>query len=374
MAGDKRLYMIGLTLLKGVGDVLARQLLQYFGNDAECIFTAKKQLFEKIPGIGASKADAILQSRKEALERAEKEIDFVEKKDVRLFSILNDDYPVRLRECHDAPIVFYYKGNAELLNAQRILSVVGTRSATDYGGKLTASLLKDLSEMIPNPIIISGLAYGIDISAHRNAVKFNLPTVGVLAHGLDRIYPASHRKTAVEMMDKGGLLTDFISETIPDRENFLKRNRLIAGLSDATIVVESAEKGGALVTADIAFSYGRDVYAFPGRTSDPYSSGCNQLIMKNKAGMITSALDLVKALNWDLDNQKTLPKQSRIAFDEERSKSPVLDLLAKRGALQINELSVLLDIPVHQLSSVLFEFELSGYITAMPGGVFKLNF
>jgi DNA processing protein len=374
MADNERIYLIGLTLLKGIGDTLARQLLQYFGNEAKEIFAAKKQTLEKIPGIGASKAEAILQSKAEALRGAEKELAFVDRKKLRLFSITDEDYPVRLRECLDAPVVFYYKGSADL-NVPYVLSVVGTRNATEYGEKLTVQLLKELSETLPGLLVVSGLAYGIDICAHRSAMKFGLPTVGVLAHGLDRLYPSPHRKAAIEMLEKGGgLLTDFVSETIPGRENFLQRNRLIAGLSDATIVVESAKKGGALITADIAFSYGREVYTFPGRVSDRYSEGCNRLIQINKAGLITSARDLVEALNWDLKEKKTAPQQSRLAFANELPQSPVLDAIAEKKQIQINELSMLLDIPVHQLSPLLFELELAGHIRAIPGGAYRLNF
>ncbi|MDR1601912.1 MAG: DNA-processing protein DprA [Tannerella sp.] len=374
MAEDKRIYLIGLTQLKGIGDMLARQLLHYFDNEAQEVFAAKKQTLEKIPGIGAVKAEAIMQSKAEALRNAAKELAFVEKKKLRLFSITDEDYPVRLCECLDAPVVFYYTGSADL-NVQRVLSIVGTRSATDYGEKLTGLLLKELSEMFSGLLVVSGLAYGIDICAHRSAVKFGLPTVGVLAHGLDRLYPSSHRKTAIEMLEQGGgLLTDFVSGTVPGRENFLQRNRLIAGLSDATIVVESAEKGGALVTADIALSYGREVYTFPGRVSDRYSEGCNRLIHTNKAGLITSARDLVEALNWDLKGRKQASQQPCLAFANELPRSPVLDVIAEKKQIQINELSLLLDIPVHQLSPVLFELELAGYIRAIPGGAYRLNF
>jgi len=369
---EEKRALIGLTMLKGIGDILARQLLQYFGNEAKGVFTATKHVLEKVPGIGTLKAESILQSRSDALARAGKELDFVEKHGIRLFSIPDEDYPARLRECEDAPLVFYYRGNADL-NAPRVLSVVGTRNATDYGDKQTALLMKELSDMFSDVLIVSGLAYGIDVCAHRNAVKFGLPTVGVLAHGLDRIYPVSHGKIAEEMLKHGGLLTDFAGGTTPDRENFLKRNRLIAGLSDATVVVESAQKGGALVTADIALSYGREVYAFPGRISDRCSEGCNRLIQTNKAGLITSAQDLVKALSWDLKGRKTQPKQSSLAFERERPKSPVLDILAEKNQVQINDLSLLLDTPVYRLSSVLFELELAGYIKAFPGGVYKLN-
>ncbi|MDR1408016.1 MAG: DNA-processing protein DprA [Tannerella sp.] len=373
MADDNRIYLAGLSLLKGIGDILARQLLQYFGNDAERVFIAKKQTLAKVPGIGMLKAEAIMQSRTEALKRAGKELEFVDKNNIRLCSIADNDYPLRLRECPDAPIVFYYKGNMNL-NASHILSIVGTRHATGYGEKLTASLIKALSEISSDILIVSGLAYGIDICAHRNALKYGLPTVGVLAHGLDRIYPSLHRKTAVEMLDQGGLLTDFVSETNPDRENFPKRNRLIAGLSDATVVIESARKGGALITADIAFSYGREVYAFPGRVGDCYSDGCNLLIRSNKAMLITSAMDIANELRWNTKDKKTRPEQSRLVFDEDRPRSPVLDILVEKGEMQINELSIILGIPVHQLASALFDLEMEGHVKILPGGIYKPNF
>jgi len=368
MTSEEQLYLIGLTFIKGVGDVLARQLIQYFGG-AKAVFTEKQRVLEKVPGIGELTAAKIRESGKTALERAEKEIRFIEKNKICFYSILDKNYPARLRECQDAPVVFYYKGNADL-NASHILSIVGTRSATEYGRSLTDSLMKELAEILPDVLIVSGLAYGIDICAHRSALKYGLPTVGVLAHGLDRIYPALHRNAAAEMLKKGGLLTDFMSETVPDRENFLQRNRLIAGLADATIVVESAEKGGALVTADIAFSYGRDVYVFPGRISDKYSIGCNRLIQLNKAGLIQSGRDLISALCWDTNKKE--PVQKKLSF-EEKSSNPILSLLAEKGEFQINELAGIMNLPIHHLSPMLFELELAGHIKALPGGVYKMN-
>jgi DNA processing protein len=370
MAGDKRIYLIALSLLKGVGCILSRHLLQYFG-EAEAVFSEKKYLLEKVPGIGERTIAWILETRTEALHRAEQELAFVEKNKIRLYSLSEDDYPMRLRDCPDAPVVFYFKGNADL-NAQRILSIVGTRNATDYGRGLTVALLKSLAETFPDVLIVSGLAYGIDICAHRNALKNGLPTVGVLAHGLDRIYPSVHRNVAVEMLENGGLLSDFVSETVPVRENFLQRNRLIAGLADATVVVESAEKGGALVTADIAFSYGREVYAFPGRTADKYSGGCNRLIQVNKAGLITSAHDLATALGWDA-GKASAAKDTRLPFPQEVPDHPLLKLLAEKGEMQINELAVVSGTPISQLSPMLFELELAGHVKVLPGNVYRLT-
>ncbi len=369
MALGERLYLIGLTLLKGVGDVLSRHLLQYFGS-AEEVFQVKRSLLEKVPGIGTYTAEQIESARPEALKRAEKELVFIDKNKIDLYAFTDDHYPRRLKECQDAPLVFYYRGAADLDTA-KIISIVGTRRVSDYGRKQTEMLVRDLAEMFPELLVISGLAYGVDVCAHRSALKNNLPTVGVLAHGLDRIYPATHRNTAAEMLVNGGLLTDFMSETNPDRENFLRRNRLIAGLADATVVVESAEKGGSLVTADIAFSYGRDVYAFPGRATDEYSSGCNRLIQMNKAGLISSAKDLVLSLCWDSD-VKCVPQQTQLSFSE-KPDHPVIRLLKEKGEFHINQLAVEMDMPIHKLTPMLFELELEGHIKVLPGGVYKLT-
>jgi DNA processing protein len=369
MDDRNRKYFIALTLLNGVGCVLARHLLQFFGS-AEAIFSANRKSLEKVPGIGVFTAEQIEISKSEALKRADKELLFADKNKIRIFTMLDSDYPQRLKECPDAPLTFYYRGNADL-SAKKIISIVGTRRITDYGKKITEIFVRELSELFPKLIIVSGLAYGIDVCAHRNALKNNLPTVGVLAHGLDRIYPSAHRNIAVEMLEKGGLLTDFMSETNPDRENFLQRNRLIAGLADATIIVESAEKGGALVTADIAFSYGRDVFAFPGRVTDLFSEGCNRLITINKAGLISSAKDLIMALCWDKD-QPQKPLQTTIPFAG-KPDHPILKLLAEKGEFHINELAVEMNIPVHKLMQTLFELELEGHIKTLPGGVYRLS-
>lgn len=369
MAAGEHMYMIGLTCLKGVGDVLARHLLQYFGT-AEEVFKAKSALLEKVPGIGVYTAGQIVNARPEALIRAEKEVAFIEKNKIRMYAITDEAYPERLKECQDAPVVFYYRGAADL-HAAKIISIVGTRRITDYGQQMTNLLVTEIAKMFPEMLIVSGLAYGVDVCAHRSALKNQLPTVGVLAHGLDRIYPAVHRNTAAAMLESGGLLTDFMSETNPDRENFLRRNRLIAGLADATIVVESAEKGGSLVTADIAFSYGRDVYAFPGRVTDTYSAGCNRLIQMNKAGSISSAKDLVMSLCWDTD-AKTPSQQSSLPFPG-RPDHPVIRLLEEKGEFHVNQLATEMNLPIHKLTPMLFELELEGHIKALPGGLYRLG-
>lgn len=366
---DKQLYQIALTMIKGVGHLIARQLLMSVG-DAEAIFFEKKQLLEKIPGIGSHTAAQIL--RPEVLELAEKELLFIEKNKLAAYFFTDSTYPARLKECEDAPLLLYFKGNTDL-NAQKIISIVGTRHATAYGQKLTEELLYDLSQHYPELLIVSGLAYGIDILAHRGALKNRLSTVGVLAHGLDRIYPPLHRNTAVEMLERGGLLTDFPSGTNPDRPNFVKRNRIVAGIADATIVVESSEKGGSLITADIAFSYGRDVYSFPGRISDEASKGCNALIRDNKAGLITSAADLIKALCWDTASTKeTIPLQTSFMFALTEEEDQILTFLKEIKDVQVNQLAVKLNLPIQYLSPLLVELEMKGLIKNMPGGVYKL--
>lgn len=369
---DKQIYQIGLTMINGVGDILARHLLQTLG-DAEAVFAEKRQLLEKIPGIGSYIAAEI--KRPEILLRAEKELAFIEKNHISCYFLTDTDYPARLRECPDAPVLFYFKGNANL-DAIRIISIVGTRNATEYGRGLTESLIKDLANAIPDLLVVSGLAYGIDVCAHRSALHNQLPTIGVLAHGLDRIYPSSHRSTAVEMLESGGLLTDFPSGTEPDRPNFIRRNRIVAGMSDATIVIESAEKGGSLVTADIAFSYGRDVYSFPGRVGDSHSKGCNNLIRQNKAGLITSADDLLSALCWDIQ-ATAAPVQTELFFSDAEvpatEQNPVLAIMRTKKEIHINELALALNMPVHQLSTLLFELEINGKIKALPGNIYKLS-
>ena len=366
---NKLIYQIGLTMINGVGDILARQLLQTLG-DAEAVFAEKQQLLERIPGIGSFTAAEI--KRPEVLLRAEKELSFIEKNQISCYFMTDEDYPTRLRECPDAPVLFYFKGNADL-NAARIISIVGTRNATDYGRDLTETLIRELAAIYPDLLVISGLAYGIDVCAHRNALRNQLPTIGVLAHGLDRIYPSAHRNTAIEMLERGGLLTDFASGTDPDKPNFIKRNRIVAGMADATVVIESAEKGGSLITADIAFSYGRDVYCFPGRVNDSHSKGCNNLIRQNKAGLITSASDLISALCWEITTS-TKPDaiQTELLFPENDQHARITAILREKGEIHINELVRALDMPVHIISTMLFEMEMNGVVKGMPGNIYKL--
>jgi DNA processing protein len=285
-----------------------------------------------------------------------------------------EDYPQRFKECDDAPIILFSKGHLSM-NVPHVLNMVGTRRATDYGKQFCNTFVRELKDLCPDITIISGLAYGIDIASHRAAIENNIPTIGVLAHGLDRIYPSLHRNTAIKMLDKGGLLTEFISGTNPDAFNFVSRNRIIAGISDATIVVESASKGGALITADISESYNRDCFAVPGRINDEYSIGCNRLIRDNKAAMICSAEDFVSTMRWN-DIGKEKHKIKVIQRDFFPTLSPeeqqIVQLLDERGNLQINILSVETNIPIYRISSSLFELEMKGVIRTLAGGVYQL--
>ena len=367
------IYDVGLTMINGVGDILGRQLLQTLG-EAEAIFKEKTHLLEKTPGIGKILAAEI--KRPDVLRRAEKELAFIEKNKIRCYFLTGADYPPRLREFPDAPLLLYFKGK-DNLNAGRILSVVGTRKTTDYGRDQTEKFIARLAEKIPELLIVSGLAYGIDIAAHRSALKHQLPTVGVLAHGLDRIYPAAHRETAIEMLEQGGLLTDFPSETNPDKPNFIRRNRIIAGLSDATLVVESADRGGSLITAEIAFSYGRDVFAFPGRITDVHSQGCNRIIRDNKAGLISCAEDLISAMSWNIppatgNPDHPLPKQTELVFSGNEENDRALAALKEKKEMHINQLAAELNMPVHRLQGILFELEMNGQVKAIPGSTYKL--
>ncbi len=366
------IYPIALTMINGVGDMLARSLLQTIG-DAAAVFSEKKQTLERIPGIGAVLAAEI--KRPEVLRKAEQELAFIEKNNLSCYFIADPDYPFRLRECADAPVLFYFKGHADL-DARHILSIVGTRHATEYGRELTEALLYDLSVDFPDLLIVSGLAYGIDICAHRNALRNGLPTVAVLAHGLDRIYPSVHRETAVEMLQHGGLLSDFPSGTQPDKPHFIRRNRIVAGLADATIVMESAEKGGSLITADLAFSYGREVFAFPGRVKDVHSAGCHRLIRENKAALITSAADLVALLGWDVPAASAPEvRQTELIFSDTFSQeelAPVWAAIRENGEIHTNRLVAALNMPVQKLSALLFELEIEGRIKSLPGNRYKV--
>jgi DNA processing protein len=370
VSSDKRIYQIALTLIPGVGDITARNLLQITGDEETIFRSERKRLINKI-GLPPKIAGEILNP--EILIQAEKELSFIEKNKIKTYFINEADFPRRLKDCADSPILLYSKGNTNL-NAEKIISIVGTRNSTGYGNNFCDTFLEKIAGQLPNTLIVSGLAYGIDIHAHKAALKYNLPTVGILAHGLDRIYPYAHRHTAVEMIDNGGVLTEFRSNTDPERFNFVKRNRIVAGMADAVIVVESDVKGGSLITAEIANSYCKDVFAVPGKMTDKYSNGCNKLISSHKADLFQSTEYFLQQMGWDDESSKKKKKPVQqnlftILTDEEQA---IVNKLAEKESLHIDQLARELETPAYALFSLLLEMEMKGIIKNMPGNLFAL--
>ncbi len=361
------LHQLALSCIPGIGSVLARNLLSYCG-DAEEVFKAKTKTLANIPGIGPKTLEFLKEHS--ALKRAEKELKFIDKFRIKAFFLTDDDYPKRLRNCADAPIIVYFKGNADL-NSGKIISIVGTRNATDYGKEICRTLIEDLK--VHQPLIISGLAYGIDGAAHKEALKNNIQNVAVLAHGLDRIYPAQHRTMAEKILDCGGLITEFMSGTIPDRENFPKRNRIIAGLADLTIVVEANIKGGALITAELANSYNRDVFAYPGRINDEFSQGCNFLIKTNRANLMTRVADLEYLMGWTRDQVSPLKPQLSLPINLTADEQIIADILYAKGSLGVDDLASLTGFQQSKLVMIILGMEMQGSIISLPGKVYKMT-
>ncbi|MDD3079782.1 MAG: DNA-processing protein DprA [Paludibacter sp.] len=363
-------YRIGITLIKGIGNNLAKNLIAYLGSE-EAVFREKRQNLAKIPGIGEVISQEIVNQN--VLKRADEEIDFIIKNKITPYYYTERNYPFRLRECPDAPVLIYTKGNCNL-NDGKFIAIVGTRNATDYGKDNCRKIIQDLALNMPNAIIVSGLAYGIDICAHKAAVENQLPTIGVVGHGLDRIYPAMHRPTAVKILENGMLVTEYLSKTNPDRQNFVQRNRIIAGLCDAVIVIESAARGGALITAEAANDYSRDVFAFPGRTGDEWSAGCNALIKANKAALIESAEDLMNYMSWEKhEKQKTDVIQTSLFVDLSDEEQDIVTLLRQHPeGLQLNEISIKLEKTVSKISSLLLEMEFKAMVKPLPGNIYKI--
>jgi DNA processing protein len=361
------IYQLALTQVPLIGHVHAKTLALHFGT-AENIFKASARLLEKVEGIGPVKAAAI--KKFSAFTEAEKEIIFIEKYKIRPLFITDADYPQRLVHGYDPPTLLFYRGKANL-NASHIVAVIGTRNHTDYGRQVTEKLVEELAGM--DVLIVSGLAYGIDALAHKAALKYDLPTVGVLGHGLDIMYPPQHTALAKDMIKQdGGLLTEFRSNTKPDKHNFPARNRIVAGMCDATIVVETDIKGGSMITAELANSYHKDVFAFPGKVTDTKSAGCNYLIKSHKASLLTDAQELITAMGWT-DVQNRAVKQQRTLFttlnpDEKR----VADILQEKGAVHIDELNIHSGLSSSAVAAAILNMELEGVIQAMPGKLYKM--
>ncbi|MBO4985486.1 MAG: DNA-processing protein DprA [Bacteroides sp.] len=370
MNNEERICCLALSLCNGVGAIGAKRLVEELGSATE-VFRRRQELPKLLNGVGPALVKAL--DNPEAFRRAEREMAFVEKNKLGCYTLKDENYPSRLRECEDAPLVLFFKGNCDL-NRLHVINMVGTRQATEYGKQFCRDFLRDLAEQCPDVLVVSGLAYGIDIHAHRAALENGVSTVAVLAHGLDRIYPHVHRKTAIEMLEKGGLITEFLTETTPDRYNFVSRNRIVAGMADATIVVESAAKGGSLITADLAGGYNRDCFAVPGRATDAMSVGCNRLIRDNKASLIQSAEDFLQAMRWLPGQQASKPAavQRNLFLDLSEEEQTIVNILTQHEELHINTLVVEANIPVNRMSALLFELEMKGVVKAMVGSNYRL--
>ena len=355
---EEILYMIALTQVPNIGIVNAKKLIEYCGS-ARNVFLEKKKILSKIHGVG----DSIIESlnSKKPLEIAEKEIEYATNNSIRIVSYMDTNYPERLKSCHDSPIVLYIKGNV-LPRKEKMLAVVGTRNATEYGRKACSKIISELKDLDAG--IVSGLAYGIDTCAHTAALSEGLSTFAVLGTGFKTIYPYTNLHLAQEIADTGSLITEFLSDTKPDRENFPKRNRIIAGISDAVLVIEAANKGGALITANIANSYNREVFAIPGRINDYFSIGCNNLIYSNKALLITSASDIINSLNWDTD---TKAKKAKNISNLNPTQQAIYSLISENGTCNVDFIAKKLDIAINKLSFELLDMELNGLISCLPG-------
>lgn len=360
------LYQIALTLVPNIGDVHAKALVSHYG-DARSIFKAKKKDLDALEGIGTVRAKSIRDFTD--FSSCEEEIKFLEKYKITPLFINDERYPKRLLNCYDSPALLYYRGNADL-NTSRIISVVGTRNNSDYGRSVCEKMIEDLRS--ENVLVVSGLAFGIDTIAHKATLKHNLQTVAVLAHGLDRIYPTQNKALAKQITGQGGLLTEFISNTNPDKQNFPKRNRIVAGICDAVIVIESSKKGGSLITAELGNGYNKDVFAVPGRINDSKSEGCNYLIKNNKAALINSANDFLEMMNWKQSPKPAVKKQKELFIELSPDEKIVVDILQQQEHIQIDELYFKSGLSSSAVAAALLLLEMQNVIVSLPGKVYKL--
>lgn len=360
---QETLSALTLVCLKGLSASMAMCLYKKYESA-----TLALEHLDEVPARFRKK---VLEALPEAQERAKVELDFCKQKNIQVLIFSDEGYPARLRECEDAPLVLFYRGVANL-NEKRIISVVGTRKISGWGKSICQNFCKELATLLPDCVVVSGLAYGVDIHSHRACLENSLPTVAVLAHGLDRIYPSLHRSTAIEMLNQGGLLTEFLSGTNPDKGNFVRRNRIVAGMADATIVIESAAHGGAMITARLANGYGRDVFAFPGRVTDPMSEGCLKLIKANVAALITCAGDVVEAMNWATAKPHNVPIQRDLFVELTPQQECLCNLLKGTDGMTVNQLVVASDLPFSEVTTLLFDLEMDGVVQMFGGGIYRL--
>ncbi|WP_428230774.1 DNA-processing protein DprA [Flavobacterium sp.] len=364
MSDQDLFYLLALLKVDGVGDIMAKKLLTHCGN-AEAVFKTKMNQIAAIDGVGA----VLLKNLKDTsvFEMANRELEFIKSNGTKVSFFQDENYPERLKHCIDSPVLIFSAGNINLKN-KKIISIVGTRQITSYGIEFCKKLIEDLAPL--DPVIVSGFAYGVDIVAHQLAMDFNLQTIGVLAHGLNQIYPKTHKKYVAKMEENGGFITEFWSSSNPDKENFVRRNRIVAGMTEATIVIESADRGGSLITANLANDYNRDVFAVPGRVTDKFSQGCNDLIKTQKANVLTSAADLVYILNWNIES-KAKPIQKQLFVELEADEQKVYDFLLKNGKELLDTIALKCDFPIYKISGLLLNMELKGVIRPLPGKLFE---
>lgn len=379
MTASELLYVLALQHAPKIGDITAKKLIAHCGS-ARAVFEERQDRLQKIHGVGGYLAENL--RRAENLRAAEGELRFIEDNGIEWSYFEDENYPEGLKHCVDGPVLLFRSGRMDL-KKKKIISVVGTRRITTYGRYFCERLIEELAPL--DPVVISGFAYGVDITAQKAAMKNGLQTVGCLAHGLNQVYPKAHKQYINQVEANGGFVTDFWSSDKPERENFLRRNRIIAGLSEATIVVESAEKGGSLVTADIAHSYDREVFAVPGRTGDRYSTGCNNLIRKQKAHMLTSAEDLIYILGWHRelqggpvrnipggDNDRISPVMQTSLFAAlDDAEKKIYGFLCKNGREMLDSIALQCEIPVYKVSSILLNMEMKGVVRPLPGKLFE---
>lgn len=364
MTEQELIHHLALTMIPHVGSVQAHLLIQRFV-DPQQIFNASLSTLRSIPGIGEHRARAIKNFSK--MNAVVQELDYIRSSDIHVLVRGHQTYPSRLEHCIDAPHVLFYKGIGSV-NAKRIVGIVGTRSPTPYGLQRTAELVRSISHA--DCIVVSGLAYGIDTAAHQASIDHGVQTIGVLGHGLDRMYPYSNRQLAARMLEQGGLLTEFTSGTKPDRQNFPKRNRIVAAVCDALVVVESGDKGGSMITASIANSYNKDVFAIPGRVNDSKSQGCNVLIREHRASLITSGHDLLTAMGWEEKDVRQTVVQRGLFVELEGPEKKVYDAVVENEPVSIDAISLLSELSVHQTAAVLLSLELQGLVAARPGKMY----
>jgi len=364
MNDEELLQHIGLTLIPQVGDIQIGILLKHFGSPAS-VFNASTKALEEVPGIGTVRAAAIKNSHVQ--QRVEAEWQFIQKNRIRVLVKGHQGYPAKLEHCIDAPHALFYKGSSDLLN-KRVVSVVGTRSPSQYGKDRVVELMAVLGQY--DVMVVSGLAYGIDTIAHKEALKNKLETVGVLGHGLDQVYPATNRQLAAEMLQQGGLLSEFMQGAKPEKQNFPKRNRIVSGMADAVVVVESGTKGGSLITADIANSYNKDVLAYPGRATDPSSKGCNQLIRNHKANLITCGQDLVEFMNWVEDLPQSSKAQPVMHVSLSAEENVILSIISHHDPCPVDQLTSMSGLSPGLLAAHLLSLEMAGLITNLPGKLY----